>query len=670
MTYPVEHVSVAVRDDFVARQTRAGPIAALSELIWNSLDADASDVRIEFAHDDLAGGMSKIFVYDNGEGFPRDEVKSLFGNLGGSWKRGHRITRRNGRAIHGQEGRGRYKAFALGKSVRWDVCYAAADGNRSFRIDLLDADLTDVSIGPEDRTPTHATGVMVTVDDLRHDYKVFGTAEGLQELTETFALYLENYKDARVIVAGEQIDPAKAIATRYRTQLQPVVANDIEYPVELEIVEWKRETKRTLYLCSSTGFPLDQVETRFHVPGFAFSAYLKSKYIDVLHEADAISLSEMDAPLTKTIEQARAAIKDYFRDRAADQARSLVDEWKEENVYPYRDEPVGPVERAERQVFDIVAVQLQKITPEVGTGSPKAKAFHLRMLRSVIERGPEELQTILKEVLDLPPRQQKELAALLQETTLSSIITATKTVADRLKFIDALEHIVFDPDLKGRVKERTQLHKILAENTWVFGEEYNLWVSDRGLKAVLEKHKSHLDPDISIDEPVKIIGKKRGIVDLMFSRVARRHRADDIEHMVVELKAPSVVIGAEEVVQTKKYEIAVTSDQRFNTVPGLKWHFWIVSNSYDDYTRSEIEGGPDAERRLISRRKNSSVGIKTWAEIIAENRARLQFFQEHLRHSADESAAIKYLQERHSKFLEGVIEVDDEGDQPAVSPAA
>lgn len=77
----------------------------------------------------------------------------------------------------------------------------------------------------------------------------------------------------------------------------------------------------------------------------------------------------------------------------------------------------------------------------------------------------------------MPARKQKELANLLQETTLSAIITAAKTVADRLKFISALESIVFDPETKARLKERTQLHKILAENTWVFGEEYNLWVA-------------------------------------------------------------------------------------------------------------------------------------------------------------------------------------------------
>jgi hypothetical protein len=57
-----------------------------------------------------------------------------------------------------------------------------------------------------------------------------------------------------------------------------------------------------------------------------------------------------------------------------------------------------------------------------------------------------------------------------------------------------------------------------------------------------------------------------------------------------------------------------------------------------------------------------TVGIKTWGELIEENRARLQFFQEHLQHTADESAAIRYLQEKHSRFLEGVFLDDQEVD--------
>jgi hypothetical protein len=44
-------------------------------------------------------------------------------------------------------------------------------------------------------------------------------------------------------------------------------------------------------------------------------------------------------------------------------------------------------------------------------------------------------------------------------------------VAQRLEFLSALEAMLFDPDLKKNFKERSQLHKILEENTWLFGEQ-------------------------------------------------------------------------------------------------------------------------------------------------------------------------------------------------------
>jgi hypothetical protein len=59
----VEHVKIEIEDDFMARQTRAEPIQALAELIWNSLDAEAARVDVDSEFKDLAGGMSKIVVY-------------------------------------------------------------------------------------------------------------------------------------------------------------------------------------------------------------------------------------------------------------------------------------------------------------------------------------------------------------------------------------------------------------------------------------------------------------------------------------------------------------------------------------------------------------------------------------------------------------------------------
>jgi hypothetical protein len=539
----VEHVKIEIEEDFMARQTRAEPVHALAELIWNSVDADASRVTVEFEFKDLAQGMSKIVVYDDGEGIPRDQARQLFGHLGGSWKRLKRRTSAKDRFVHGQEGRGRYKAFALGRAADWKVCYLAADKQKSYTISLLESDLRDVAISDEQATPRRKPGVVVEITDLKRDFRGLHSEAGLQELAEIFALYLINYKDVTITVHGNAVDPSRLITKKQKIILSPIEDGEKAHPVHLEIIEWRRETKRALYLCNAEGVPLSQVDARFHVGQFYFSAYLKSDYITELHNTERLGIGELEPKLQAVVEEGRDRIKDYFRNRAAEHAQTIVDEWKAADVYPFEGEASTVIERAERQVFDIVAVSVHDYTPDSRQVPARSTALHLRMLRHALERSPSELQLIINEVLQLPQRKQQELADLLQETTLSAIITAAKTVADRLKFIAGLESILFEPEKKERLKERSQLHKIVSENTWIFGDEYCLWVNDQSLTQVLRKHKQHLDPDIVIDDPVKITGKTRGIVDLMLSRSVRRNRADDIEHLVIELKAPSVRVS-------------------------------------------------------------------------------------------------------------------------------
>ena len=619
---------------------------------------------MEFEFKDLAGGLSKIIVSDNGHGLPRSDVHTLFGSLGGSWKRLAGRTKTKQRILHGQEGKGRYKAFALGKSIEWTTSYFDGTCQKSYSILLLESDLTHVTLSLEVEEQRLPQGTIVEISDLRRNFTSLTSEHGLQELAATFALCLFDYRDISIFVSGNIIDPDKAVISRTTYDLTPIYDPETkEHNVCLEIIEWRNSTKRALYLCDANGFPFSQVDTRFHIGDFYFASYLKSTYITQLHNEERLGIAEMEPKLQEAAEEARAKVKEYFRDRAAERARSVVEDWKAEDVYPFEGEPTTPIERAERQVFDIVAVTAQDYTPDFMQAPQKAKALHLRMLRHAIERSPSELQRILNEVLQLPQRKQEELAKLLEETTLSAIITAAKTIADRLKFIVGLESIVFSEETKHRLKERSQLHKIVAENTWIFGEKYNLWVGDRSLTQVLKKHKEYLDSNIIIDDPVRIVGKSRGIVDLMLSCATRRHRADDIEHLVVELKAPSVTIGTKQISQTKEYAFAVAADERFHSVSGVRWHFWVISNSYNDFARLEIEGGPDQNRRLVHRRNFITVGIKTWAEVISENKARLQFLQEHLQFKANENEALNYLQKRHKQFLEGVF--DHDSDQPA-----
>jgi hypothetical protein len=51
---------------------------------------------------------------------------------------------------------------------------------------------------------------------------------------------------------------------------------------------------------------------------------------------------------------------------------------------------------------------------------------------------------------------------LLDRTTLAHIISASKIIADRLEFLQGLEALVFDGDLKHAVRERTHSRAIFS----------------------------------------------------------------------------------------------------------------------------------------------------------------------------------------------------------------
>jgi hypothetical protein len=558
--------------------------------------------------------------------------------------------------LHGREGRGRFKAFALGNVVDWKSVYDKDGTPYRYEITLMEREIDRVRISDEEALPNASSGVIVTVSELKRQFNSLKPDNAVQDLSEIFANYLKDYRDVQITIGSETIDPERAIAGKWEFDLPPVRDEQgTEYPVKLEVIEWRRQTRRTLYLCNEQGFPLSQIETRFHVGDFHFSAYLKSSLIRQLYQDGRLDLAEMLPDLVTTIEGARVKIKELFRDRAAERARIVVDQWKDKNIYPYEGDPTSHLEQAERQIFDIVAVTVQDASPEFSEAPPRQAALHLRLLRHAIERSPTELQRILHEVLKLPIRKQKEMAQLLDETNLSGIISAATLVADRLKFLEALRFILFDFEARRKLRERSQLHKILEQYTWVFGEEYHLWASDRELTTVLKAHREKLDPDLIIDDPVKIVNKSRGVVDLMLSRAQRRHRANDLEHLVVELKAPRVKLTAEHLTQLEDYALAVEEDPRFNRIDGLKWHFWLISDEYNNQLAARIRNGPDPQRRLVQKGDRVSVGVKTWGEILEENLARLQFVKEKLEHRVDEGQALAFLQERHREFLEGVL---------------
>jgi hypothetical protein len=319
-----------------------------------------------------------------------------------------------------------------------------------------------------------------------------------------------------------------------------------------------------------------------------------------------------------------------------------------------------------------MATTAARYLPEFGAASTKLRAFQLRMMRTAIENGSDELQLVMKEVLNLPSRQLEELAQLIQESSLPAIISASKEIANRLKFLTGLQALIFDRSMGSTLRERTQLHRLLADNTWVFGEEHHLMVDDRSLDECLRQHTQAKNMQVA-KGAVRHPSKARGIVDLMFGKQRSTHRADELEHLVVELKAPSIRIGRDEISQVEGYVSAITADHRFDKTT-TRWIFWALSREVD-HEAMRIRQVPHAAEGVIVKQDNLLVLVKTWAQVIAENRARMKFFQNSLQLTVTKADALRHLKEGYATILkdtpveaaiQDAIEAEEEGTQVAM----
>lgn len=657
------YIHVQAQADHLESLARGKPVNALSELIWNSLDADADRVRIVVTDNEL-GNPIAIEVQDNGNGISLPEAERAFGNLGGSWKRERRVTIKSNKKMHGRDGKGRFKAFALGHNATWDTAYLDdTDTLRQYTINGLGTKLQDFAIS-EVRPAPHDRhrGTRVLISKISEPLGVL-TQDGsaAKQLAEIFALYLRNYPATDIIFRGERIDP-KAVQKSHNTVELPafVTSDGTEVQAKLDIVEWSFAKKeRRICLCDGEGFSLHEVEAGIR-PGseYNFTAYLCSDYIAKLHNENALALDELNADLRRLVEDARTALRSHFRRRKAETASELVQQWKAEGVYPFSGDAKDEIEKARREVFDICALNVHQYLDSFRDGQSKDRSFTLRMLKTALDENTESLKRILTEVLGMPKEKQSELAELLQYTTLSAIIEASKMVSDRLQFLVGLHELLFQPESKRSLKERTQLHRMLEGETWVFGEEYLLTSSDENLNTVLHKHLAKLRPKEKQTRKQKAVVRddgSQGVIDLLLGREIPAYATTRREYLVIELKRPLQKIDLEVKSQIESYAMAIAEDERFDK-NNTFWTFLAVSNEMTDEAARSVRQQGKAFG-FFHDEPNLKIGLATWSEILGASRARLEAFRSKLDYTATKDQGIALLHSKYSQYLPESMQV-------------
>lgn len=345
-------IKVLAKADYIASLSHASPLAAIEELVWNALDADASEVKIDVIQNPL-GAVDAIRISDNGTGIDVERIDSTFGGLGGSWKRGRTATSGLRRRLHGRHGRGRFKAFALGGHVEWRTTRAVVSGGSSSESPVasfvISGDLQEPGLfRMEETSPGFATGTEVYVTNVRPTADALTDAGTVvSSLAAKFALYLKAYPNVHIYFSGIPVTPVivRKAVTDYRLQL-PSGAE-----ARLEVIEWRRRFVGAgkLVFCGKDGFALHEQPAGVR-PGaaFSFTAYVVSPRFSELNAENMLVMDELNAETRAYLDAARKTLRDHFRVRAAEADASRVDEWIREGSYPFAKDDASE----ERRRFD------------------------------------------------------------------------------------------------------------------------------------------------------------------------------------------------------------------------------------------------------------------------------------------------------------------------------
>lgn len=346
-----KRILVQAQADYIESLAKAAPLSAVEELIWNALDADAREVKVDVLTNGL-GGVVAVRISDDGTGVDVLRADATFGSLGGSWKRNSNETVGTRRRLHGRHGCGRFKAFALGGHVEWRTTVRVGGELLSYRI-WGDGETPGVFELDSTPQPGPGTGTEVYIDNVRSACdSLLDAAETVQSLAAKFALYLKSYPNVRIYFNGLPVTPV--IVQKRATDYKVTLESGAE--AKLEVIEWRRKFVGSgrLVFMGTDGFQLHEQPAGIRSGGVSFTAYLISSRFPALNAENTLVMDELNPEVRAYLDATKRVLKAHFAVLGEERARGMVGNWVREGSYPF--DPSA--DSSERVRFDNLAVEL------------------------------------------------------------------------------------------------------------------------------------------------------------------------------------------------------------------------------------------------------------------------------------------------------------------------
>jgi hypothetical protein len=609
------------------------PYDALCEYIWNSFDAGATEVKIDFDLPDTElGYIENLVILDNGIGWDFEKQST------NTFLSSDKLSKhKSGKSLpKGKLGRGRYVFVWFCKNLE------VSSLNKTLTLDSESLEL------PIKLNESNINGTKVSLVSLEE--KMSSALINLEmlknELTLEFCWFLKENPSYKILIRGEElkiISNIKASRTftskDFSKDLQPFLDEDFNVTAVLWNKKPNSEFSKFYFLDSATNKEILTKNTSLNKQKDEYwhSAYITSSLFsendNIFSEGDETSLfSEIGDQGTKEakkllIEEIRKKLIELRKPILTANSDRLIDTLKLNKSLP-KLEDFGIYD--EESYINLIK-HIYVIAPELFTGKrAQEQAFICATFAGLLSSQDNSLiRIILDQLQVLTEDEKKDLEDLLQRTSLSNMVRTIKEIDQRLSVISDLDRLLFD--YRKETLEVVHLQQVLNRNPWIFGEQYRLFCDTEGaIRNTLFKYATEI---LKIENP-EIKTRSRKELDLFLVK-SLPESEDKQTNIIVEIKRPSVTLGLNEYRQIEEYALTISEEPSCNGT-NMFWEFYLIGDNYDQRILSKIEGQQnhgEKNKGLVLNQNNGRIKIyiRKWSEILhVELEHKMKYLKERL----------------------------------------
>jgi hypothetical protein len=501
---------------------------ALKELIDNSWDAEATEVRVTLP---TILSDAPLIVEDNGSGMKPAEVRDEYLNIASPrWTRKGEKTPNKNRIVKGRRGVGKFAGLILASRMELETTAVGSTTRVEIDKELLLREAKDLEQVPlpfstEEADPA-LHGTRIVLSRLNSNLNL----PQPDRLKQILARDYGRETNFVVFVNGERVFAFDVPGTTF----------------ECEVNLPNGQTARATYTIAEKPLPAKQAGIvlrqggktigRAHLFGLEtvdeLSDRLRRRIVgEVNVPPDSIELTAAGGDVIESDKSFEHLATELRRHMHEDLTRTLTREvnlakgrWKQQ-----MDRRLVSVPEHRRAIIEQRMNRLISRAYQEGEKEERIGTL-VDLVLDALEH--DEYWAVCNELHDTDRADVMHLADALLEFGLCDLAFMGRQAKSRLDFLKSLDRLRQNPDTLEK-----QMHKAIERNLWVFGPQYSLMASNQQLGSIAEQ----------CGESVTAHPTNKTRPDLLLSQDAFKNR------LLVEFKRPSYEIGRDDEGQAKKY---------------------------------------------------------------------------------------------------------------------